>query len=199
MEKQIELIPFLERVVEQNTTHYKNDLQYDIIRFGEAVYKPEVEERTFYWMVRPCGTQTVRERDAFLVGSDGYTIWTHYAYESQKIQAYRIVVTGGTGREPLGIVRRLNYPEQVKRVMANAIPAIRVELTFLSGEVREIALEDYPKERERLFHEYGMAKRIRYCPRDEDDLRYILIIEQRQQKRVGPRTAEKLKGSPVRE
>lgn len=199
MEKQIELIPFLERVVDQNTTHYKNDLQYDIIRFGEAVYKLEAEERVFYWMARPCGTQTVRERDAFLVGSDGHTIWTHYTYEAPKIQAYRIFVTGGTGGEPVGTVRRLDYPKQVRRVMANAIPAVRMELTFLSGEVREIALEDYPKEREWLFREYGMAKRVRYCPRDEDDLRFILTIEQRKQKRGRPRTAIKLNGSPVRE
>ena len=199
MEKQIELIPFLTQVVEQAAVHYKNDLQYDIIRLQEAVYQPEAEERAFYWMARPCGTQTVRERDAFLVGSDGHTIWTHYTYEAPKIQAYRIFVTGGTGGEPVGTVRRLDYPKQVRRVMANAIPAVRMELTFLSGEVREIALEDYPKEREWLFREYGMAKRVRYCPREEADLRLVLAIEQRRQKRVGPRTAKKRKGAAVRE
>ena len=88
MEKQIELIPFLTQVVEQAAVHYKNDLQYDIIRLEEAVYQPEAEERAFYWMARPCGTQTVRERDAFLVGSDGHTIITRMKPRKSKRTAF---------------------------------------------------------------------------------------------------------------
>ena len=199
MEENIDILAFLEKVMLKNTHSYQSDFQYDIARLRDAALESDPERRTFYWMSRPAGTWLVTERDAFLRGSNGHTIWTHYTYEAPKIQAYRIFVTGGTGGEPVGTVRRLDYPKQVRRVMANAIPAVRMELTFLSGEVREIALEDYPKEREWLFREYGMAKRVRYCPREEADMRLVLAIEQRRQKRVGPRTAKKRKGAAVRE
>lgn len=99
----------------------------------------------------------------------------------------------------MGTVRKLNYPEQVKRVMANALPAVRMELTFLSGEVREVAKDKYMEEREWLFHEYGMARRIRYCPESEEELQRVLLSEQRFQKKRRTRAARKPPEGPSRE
>ena len=191
MAEQIELIPFLAKILERTTKHYKSDFQYDISRLQNAALASNPEHRAFYWMARPSGTWLVTERDAFLRGSDGHTIWTHYADEPQGIKAYRIVVTGGSKDTPLGTVRKLNYAEQVKRVEANALPAVRLELTFHSGQVHEIAPEKYMKEREWLFNEYGTIQYLRYCPESEAKLAQVLMAEHRLQKGRRPKTAAK--------
>lgn len=164
MEESIDILAFLEQVMLENTRSYQSDFQYDIARLRDAALESDPERRTFYWMSRPAGTWLVTERDAFLRGSNGYTIWTHYAGEPKGIRAYRVAVTGGSRERPLGTVRKLNYAQQVKRVEARALPTVRLELFFCSGQVREIAPERYKKEREWLFNEYGMLEYLRYCP-----------------------------------
>lgn len=151
MGRQIELLPFLSGIVKQTATHYAEDFKIDTIRLNEAIFKSRLESRTFLWMARPLGTQLVLERNVFLKETDDHRIWTHYADMSEGIQAYRVVVQGGNREGPLGTVRKLNYPEQVKRVMANALHAERIEFTYPSGERRGIAIEKYRQEREWLF------------------------------------------------
>lgn len=192
MKDQIELIPFLKRVLERTTTHYQEDFQIDQRRLGEAVSEYEPEERTFYWMARPTGTQLVLERNTFLRGSIDHSIWTHYADMSEGIRAYRVLVNGGTREAPLGMVCKLNYPEQVKRVIANAVLTVRIEISYLAGGVHEIPMENNMRERERLFYEYGMYHRLRYCPADEQELQRVLRAE-RQQQRKKPSRASKPK------
>ena len=118
MDDKIKLIPFLDKVVERNTQHYKQDFRKDALKLREAIQRPKMDERTFYFMSRPSGTWCVLERDAFLRGSDGHTIWTHYADMPDGIEAYRVTITGHTGKDGdilLGSVVKLNYREQVQR------------------------------------------------------------------------------------
>lgn len=176
MEKEIELIPFLEGVMKRTTKHYQEDLNIDFQRLKEAAKDPG-DEHVFYWMARPCGTWIVTERDAFLEGSSGHTVWTYYDNMAKGIQAYRVVVTGIRDDMPLGTVRKLNYPEQVKRVKAHALPAVKVEITFMSGQRREVPVEKYPHERKRLFTEYGISRYVRYCPENEAELDRVLAAE----------------------
>lgn len=199
MEKQIELLPFLRGIVEQTTTHFSEDFKIDAIRLGEAAFRSEPEDRTFLWMARPLGTQLVFERNAFLKETDDYIVWTHYADMPNGIQAYRVVVQGGNRDAPLGTVRKLNYLEQVKRVIANALHAERIEFTYPSGEMREVAVEKYRQEREWLFYEYGMPSRTRYCPYDENELQHVLAAEQLCQKKRQRKTTKKLPKNPTRE
>ena len=145
MEESIDILAFLEQVMLENTRSYQSDFQYDIARLRDAALESDPERRTFYWMSRPAGTWLVTERDAFLRGSNGYTIWTYYAGEPKGIRAYRVAVTGGSRERPLGTVRKLNYAQQVKRVETRALPTVRLELFFCSGQVREIAPERYRK------------------------------------------------------
>lgn len=177
MTREIELLPFLKQVVDRTTTHYKDDFQIDIVTLGDAVYRRDWDQRTFLWMARPLGTNLVLERNAFLRETDGHKIWTHYADMSEGIQAYRVVVNGGITSAPVGTVHKLNYPEQVKRVMANAIHSVRIELEYADGQVRGVPEEEYRKEREWLFMEYGMPRLIRHCPQDEQELQNILAAE----------------------
>lgn len=191
MEKKVELLPFLEHVMERTTTCYKEDFQDDMVRLRGAVGETASANRTFYWMARPCGTYIVYERNVFLRGTNGHVIWTHYADMSNEIRAYRLVVTGGSYDTPMGTVHKINYPEQVKRVMASAIPAVKVEISFPSGQVLEMKIEEYETEQRRLFEKYGIPSHIRYCPADEGKLQAILALERECQKRRRSKTVRK--------
>lgn len=190
MEKEIELIPFLERVMKRTTKHYQEDFNSDVVRLQRAA-KDSKDEHSFYWMARPCGTWLVAERDAFLKGSFGHAAWTHYADAAHSIRAYRVTVTGKNGNMPLGTVRKLNYSEQVKRVETHALPAVRVEIAFISGQQREVSVEQYENNREQLFWEYGPIRYARYCPKDEAELARVLAAEHCCQKRPRAKSAKK--------
>ena len=66
MEKKIDIIPFLEGIVEENTHTYHSDLAHDESRLQRAMLESSQENRTFLWMSRSCGTHCVLEREAFL-------------------------------------------------------------------------------------------------------------------------------------
>lgn len=199
MGKRIELLPFLSGIVEQTTTHYSEDFQIDAARLNKATFKSRLENRTFLWMARPTGTQLVFERNVFLKETDDHVILTHYADMPKGIQAYRVVVQGDNKEGPLGTVRKLNYPEQVKRVMANALHVERIEFTYPSGERRAIAIEKYRQEREWLFYEYGMPCHTLYCPHDEAELQRVLAAEQLCQQKRQAKARKKPPKGPLRE
>lgn len=181
MGKNIDLIPFLQKIVRQNTKGYQSDLRYDVQRLKDAVTAPSLEDRVFYWMSRPHGTWCVLERDAFLQGTDGHTIWSHYADAPEGIAAYRLTVTGLGAKGPVGEAVKLDYPAQVKRVEQNALPLSHMELTFRSGDQMTMPREQYLERRESLFQEYGMIVHLRCCPWDEAELARVIEEEHRQQ------------------
>ena len=79
IEENIDILAFLEQVMLKNIHSYQSDFQYDIARLRDATLESDPERRTFYWMSRLAGIWLVTERDTFLRGSNGHTIWTHYA------------------------------------------------------------------------------------------------------------------------
>ena len=140
MEKEISLIAFLDEVVSRNTQHYRKDFELDAQKLRDALNSPYMDERIFYFMSRPNGTWCILERDAFLRDSDGYKIWTHYADMPDGIEAYRVTITGRRGTAPMGHVVKLNYREQVQRVIKVAMPVDAVELTFYTGDTIRIPM-----------------------------------------------------------
>ena len=188
MGKQINLIAFLNGVVSRNTQNYRKDFELDAQKLRDALTKSEQDERIFYFMSRPNGTWCVLERDAFLCGSDGHKIWTYYADMADGIEAYRVVITGRHGTEPMGYVVKLNYRDQVQRVIKAAIPFEDVELTFYSGEKFRMPMEQYRKQREEIFFEYGAIQNFRCCPKSEAELYRVISMEHRLQKGWQPKT-----------
>ena len=191
MEKQINLIAFLDEVVSRNTQHYKKDFVLDAQKLRDALTKSRQDERIFYFMSRPNGTWCVLERDAFLCGSDGHKIWTYYADMADGIEAYRVVITGRHGTEPMGYVVKLNYRDQVRRVIKAAMPVDAVELTFYTGDTIRIPMEKYQKQREEIFFDYGTIKSFRCCPKSEAELYRVISMEHRYQKGWRPKTKKR--------
>ncbi|MBM6909113.1 hypothetical protein [Oscillibacter valericigenes] len=182
MERQIEIIPFLSRVVQENTHAYQEDFDYDVRKITRAVQESNMEDRTFYWMSRPCGTWCVKERDVFLRETDEHIIWTHFASEADGIRAYRIVITGHRDGTAIGNVFPLHYREQVQRIQQAALPVATVEITYPNGHTSKLAYAEFEKCRRHLYERYGKPERIRYAPENEAELTKRIMLEHRFQK-----------------
>ena len=55
MEKKIDLLDFLSRVVLENTRAYQSDFEQDVKTLVQAAEESNMENRVFYWMSRPAG------------------------------------------------------------------------------------------------------------------------------------------------
>ncbi len=180
MEKKIDLIPFLEGIVEENTHSYQSDFAYDKERLQAAMLEPSQENRTFLWMSRPCGTYCLLERETFIKETPAHIIWTQsdYIAQADKIRAYRIIVAPGyTGAFVLGAAKPLNYGEQVQRVKQNAIHAQSVEIVFEDGETRAMSYGDYSREHRSLIAAHGKIEQLHYKVENEDELANVLQTE----------------------
>jgi len=180
MEKKIDIIPFLEGIVEENTQHYQEDFARDEKRLQAAMLEMYQEDRTFLWMSRPCGTWCVLEREVFLRETSAHTIWTHgdYIAEADKIKAYRVIVAPGyPGAFVLGKIQPLNYGEQVQRVTRNAIHVQLVGLAFEDGFSSDLPYEQYSRQFRGLIAAHGKIETIHYKPENEAELRGILQTE----------------------
>lgn len=189
MEKTIDILDYLSKIVQENTQHYQSDFTYDQETLREAAQAYDMDDRTFYWMSRPAGTWCVKEREVFIKGSGAHSIWTLYATEPEQasaIKAYRVVVTGQEDGKVMGTIRSLNYKEQVQRVLAHAIPATAVTLTYESGHVDTVPIHQYPKSIPTVRPKDGGIKDVRYEVADNMELDRIIMAEHREQTKKPP-------------
>lgn len=182
MERQIEIIPFLSRVVQENTHAYREDFDYDVRKITRAVQESNMEDRTFYWMSRPCGTWCVKERNVFLRETEEHAIWTYYESEPEGIRAYRIAITSRRDGAAIGNVFPLRYREQVQRIQQAALPVATVEVTYPNGHTAIMTYDEFNKCKGHLYDRYGMPERIRYAPENEAELTKRIMLEHRFQK-----------------
>ena len=181
MENTIDLIPFLARVMEENTKAYRSDFSYDVETLAKSVQEPNMEDRMFYWMSRPTGTWCVKEREVFLRGTVAHTIWTYYADQPEGIKAYRVTVTGRENGRIVGRVVPLNYREQVRRVQSHALPAATMTIQYESGRAVTVPYRESPQQIAAILPGHGGIRRIRCAPENEAELARIIMEEHRWQ------------------
>ena len=178
MEKKVDIIPFLEGVVEENTVSYQSDLKYDERILQTAMLETYQEDRTFLWMSRPCGTRCLLERKVFLRETRAHTTWTHYDYDAEHIKAFRVIVAPGRpGAFVLGKIQPLNYGEQVQRVKQNALHVQTVKMTFEDKTVFTVPFTEYPSQYRSLSVTHGKVESIYYAPENEAELSCVLQAE----------------------
>lgn len=178
MEKKIDIIPFLAGIVEENTRSYQSDFSYDEKRLQAAMLEVSQEDRTFLWLSRPCGTNCVLEREAFLRETGAHSTWTHYEYDAEHIKAFRITVAPGRpGAFVLGKVQPLDYREQVQRIKQNAIHVHTVDMVFEDGTSLTMFYRDYSQQFRSLLAVHGKIEHTTYRPEHEAELACILQAE----------------------
>lgn len=168
-----DILHTLQAVLLENTTSYQSDFEFDVTTLLESADKPKIEDRTYYWLSRPCGTWCLKERDVFLKGSAAYNIWTHYESEHDGFRASRVVIEEKNDQGLFGQVIPFNYGESVQRIKKAALPYLYISGEFGGGTTfsktlyTEFASNDYL--RVRVHH--GGLKRCEPYPENEDALK----------------------------
>lgn len=181
MEKPTDILAFLGRVVQENTEHYRSDFVYDTATLTKAIWEPRIEDRIFYWMSRPAGTWCLKEREVFLRGTSAHSIWTHYAEAPERIRAYCVIVTGQENGHITGEIIPLDYPAQVRRVQAHALPTARIIIQYESGHTVTMPFPEHTRTIPTILPEHGGISRVYYEPDSEEELARIILEERRQQ------------------
>ncbi len=125
MQEKIDILPFLEQIVQTNTHSYQEDFQLDVKTLTAAIQAQDKEGQSFLWMSRPHGTWCLNEHSVFVRDSTEHSIWTYYAdyaSEANGIKAFRVTVTGQDKGRPTGNVYPIDYKKQVLRIIKNALP-----------------------------------------------------------------------------
>lgn len=180
MQDNIDILTFLEEVVQTNTRSYREDFQYDIAKLTKAALAQDKEDCTFLWMSRPYGTWCLNEHSVFIKESTESITWTHYEYEADHIKAYRIAVTGQADGRPIGTVCPVDYKRHVLCVKKNAVPAESVTLTFKSGQTITFPYEQVKDHFGPIKDQYGTIVKIHYTAQDERVLEAMIAAEQHQ-------------------
>ena len=177
MERTNDVLAYLGVIVRQNTAHYQSDFEYDKERLREAANKPDISDRTFYWMSRDSGTWCFKERDVFMRDSHQNITWTYYEGE-EKILAFRVLITGLDGDKLTGEIQPLNYAEQVQRVKRSALPISQVTGVYNDGTAFTAPRGKFnPAE----VQQHKGIREMRYEPENERDLSDVIAWEHRAQ------------------
>ena len=177
MERTNDVLAYLGAIVRRNTAHYQSDFEYDKERLREAANKPDISDRTFYWMSRDSGTWCFKERDVFMRDSQQNITWTYYEGE-EKILAFRVLITGLDGDKLIGEIQPLNYAEQVQRVKRSALPIRQVTGVYNDGTAFTAPRGKFnPAE----VQQHKGIREMRYEPENERDLSDVIVWEHRAQ------------------
>ena len=99
--------------------------------------------------------------------------------------AYRVNVIEEKDGIVVGTVHPLNYREQVRRVLAHAIPVTSVTLRYESGLTVTVPFVDYPRNLPTIRPQDGGIRSVRFEVQDEAALEAALSVErQSEQKQV---------------
>ena len=178
-----DILHTLSKVLSENTTSYQSDFEFDVNTLLESADKPKKEDRTYYWLSRPCGTWCLKEKKVFLKGSGAYNIWTHYDVEHESFRAFRVVVEEKDGNRLMGEVIPFDYGESVKRIQKAALPYVYISgefgdgTTFSKMPYAEYASDEFLRVRV----QHGGLKRCELYPENEDELKLRIAQEHRAQ------------------
>ena len=169
----------------ENTEHYKSDFEYDVATLLKAAKQPKIEDRTYYWLSRPCGTWCLKEKDIFIKGSAAYNIWTHYESEHEGFKAFRIVVEEMAGKTLLGKVIPFDYAESVQRIKKAALPYMYISGEYGDGTTfPKMTYAEYESDPHTLVKlQHGGLKSCELYPEIEDERKLRIAQEHTMQAR----------------
>lgn len=173
--RDIDIIEFMERVVQRHMRHYQSDFQIDAEVLQSVAGCAEQQERTFIWMCRTLGTWLLPERDVFLRGTSENNIFTFYMEQTNDpVLVSAIKVIGIKGGRITGDIYPLDYPAYYDHVCAVAVRAETVLLQYERGTRIKRADDVITSHPDR---EYGRCLSIRYQPHQKEDLDRLLQRE----------------------
>lgn len=174
----MDILDSLGRIVELNTHHYKDDFDLDKELIPKLAVSEDPEDRRLLWMSRPCGTYTLREREAYLEGSYENNVWRFYHEQTRDtVLAYALVLKGVQDGKVAGDIYPLDYAAHVEQVKRLTCPIEKVEAVFADGERLTLPYHNHKALISVLAQEHGRTGSVRYEPESSRELSVILERE----------------------
>ena len=195
-----DILHTLQAVLLENTTSYQSDFEFDVTTLLEAAKEPKTEDRTYYWLSRPCGTWCLKERDVFLKGSAAYNIWTHYESEHDGFRAFRVVIEEKNDQGLMCTVIPFNYGESIQRIKKAALPYVYISGEYGDGTTfSKMAYAKYESDEHlRVKLQHGGLKNCVLYPENEDELKLRIAQEHRIQTAKTKARSHHAKKNPAR-
>lgn len=176
----VNVIDFLQKVVDENTKHYKEDFEYDKAYFKKSVGKQHDRcSDSLLWLSRENGTLCVREFEAFIKDSPAHISWKYYAGDDfnvpENVVAYSVKLCEEKNGVVLGDIYELDYKMHVSEMIADAVPGHEVEKYFDDGYHMRAPLKESSYGRfASLIEEHGPIVDSLVVPESEDALIGVL-------------------------
>ena len=123
-----DVLSVLREIMSHNTKHYQTDFDIDEEILTEAIKQPNVADRRYLWMSRPCGTHCLKEKDVFLFNSPEYSTWTAYAATADEIVAYAVQLNYRENGVLKGDLYELDYASHCAMAKNSAVYIAQVKL-----------------------------------------------------------------------
>ena len=123
-----DVLSVLREIMSHNTKHYQTDFTIDEEILTEAIRQPNVPDRRYLWMSRPCGTHCLKEKDVFLFNSPEYNTWTAYADTADEIIAYAVQLNCRENGVLKGDLYELDYASHCAMAKNSAVYIAQVRL-----------------------------------------------------------------------
>lgn len=172
----VDLLSFMEQVVQKHTKFYRSDFEIDKNMLWEAVKQQEPQNQTFLWLCRTAGTWLLPERNVLLKGtSENNTFNFYIEQEIGQILVFAVRVTNVIKGSLIGDAYALDYGEYYSHVCDVSICAETVLLQYEHGsriEKADFAVKCYADS------EYGKLISVQYQPHSQKELKELLQKEQ---------------------
>lgn len=187
----VDVIASLEAVMRQNTRHYQSDFEYDRATLQKAAESQNAEDKALLWMSRDAGTWCFKERDALLLDSEAFMVWSNYEGTGENIIAFQVEVNGMQDGKVMGNLYEIDYRGHLEHLKSAALPVDTVQITFEDGSQRRFNYADYHARRSAISHKYGDVTGYRLEPGNPGVLETTLRQEQAARQRLKPGSFEK--------
>lgn len=176
----VDILEFMERVVEKHTKFYKSDFQIDKETLRRVADRQEQQDKIFIWLCRTAGTWLLLERNTLLKDTREFHTFSFYAEQtSDPILAFVVEVTGGAQGSVIGSIYALDFMAYYKHIQTASLKSETVVMQYEHGYRTQSAddrISGYPDMK------YGKLLSIRFQPHSEEELTMLLWKEQQERR-----------------
>lgn len=158
----VDIIDILQFVVDNNTSHYNADFEYDKTTLLSAIGK----NNHFFWMSRDSGTWMFPEQEVFFTQTSAYNTWTNYSAKKDRVKAFMVEITDVRDGKAYGNVTELDYEKHLDYLVTVAEQPREVQITF-ADSMRNFSLQEYNHNSEAITNRYGPIITRKYLPEQE--------------------------------
>ena len=135
----VDIYEELSKLVDTHVKHYKEDFDLDQRLIMRAAKSELPEDRTLIWFCRECGTQCLRESQAFVRDTREHTTLRFYAEQSGEAITARIIVPKSVkGKKVMGDVYEVNFRDLANKVAQDSISPAMTRMAFADGFEQEV-------------------------------------------------------------